>query len=128
MERDNVHRTDADDTCTTTRSFSDHDIEDGSRLVQRTYYRLVDAGRAEFAPTASFYDALTSAFLWAYLGTADETGVPEHVQVAIEDARIVTAGEFADRPNADLRTDVLTTFYTQVAGYHCAYRADGINR
>jgi hypothetical protein len=120
MARDELRPT--DDECTTTGSFSDHDIQDGSRLVQRTYYRLADADRSTFSPTESFFDALESAFIWAYLGSVEENGVPDHVAVALDDARAVTAEEFADRPDADLRTDVLPTFYRHAAGFHCAYR------
>jgi len=108
--------------CTTTDSFGDHGIEDGSALVHRTYYRLVEAGRTEFAPTDKFYDDLASAFLWTYLGAVDGAGVPTHVEAAIDDARAFTAEEFADRPDADLRTEVVQTFYQYVAGFHCAYR------
>jgi len=114
-------QTDAAD-CTTTGSFGDHGIKDGSTLVHRTYYRLVDGGRTTFEPTASFYDALESAFLWTYLGSATATDVPVHVEAAVDDARTFTAEEFADRPDADLRTEVVPTFYQYVAGFHCAYR------
>jgi len=122
MERDELRANDSDDECTTTGSFADHDIEDGSRLVQRTYYRMADAEMAEFAPTESFFDALESAFIWAYLDSVDGNAVPDHVEAAIDDARAMTAQEFAEQPDADLRTDVLPTFYTHAAGFHCAYR------
>lgn len=108
--------------CTTTGSFGDHGVDDGSTLVHRTYYRLVDGGRTEFAPTEAFYDSLESAFLWTYLGAVGETVVPDDVEAAIDDARTFTAEEFADRPDADLRTEVVPTFYQYVAGFHCAYR------
>jgi hypothetical protein len=103
------------------KSFDDHDIEDGSALIQQTYYRLASADRTEFEPTASFFDALESAFIWAYLGSVDGNGVPDHVEAAIDDARAHTAKEFADRPDADLRTAVIPTFYRYAAGFHCAY-------
>ncbi len=108
--------------CTTTESFADHDIEDGSTLIHRTYYRLAGADRAEFEPTASFFDALESAFLWAYLGTTRETEIPEHVEAAIDDARALTADEFESRADADLRTEVIPAFYQHLADFHCAYR------
>jgi len=108
--------------CTTTSSFGDHGVDDGSELVHQTYYRLVDGGRAEFEPTASFYDALESAFLWAYLGSVEEGDVPEHVQLAVDDALELTREEFAGHPDADLRTTVLPAFYERVAGFHCRYR------
>ncbi|WP_018256113.1 hypothetical protein [Halomicrobium katesii] len=108
--------------CTTTGSFGNHGIDDGAALIHSTYYRLISGGRETFEPTAAFYDSLESAFLWAYLGSVDEAGVPDHVEAAIDDARAVTADEFADRPDADLRTEVVPTFYQQVAGFHCEYR------
>lgn len=117
----NSAQTDGTD-CTTTGSFGDHGVDDGSALVHRTYYRLIDGGWTAFAPTAEFYDALESAFLWTYLAAADETDVPGHVETAIDDALAVTAAEFDDRADADLRTEVVPTFYRQVAGFHCVYR------
>jgi len=110
------------DDCSTTDSFSDHGIEDGVDLVTRTYYRLKEADRQRFAPTETFFDQLESAFIWAYLGSVDEAGVPENVELAIDDARALTREEFADRSGADLRTEVIPTFYRHVAGFHCAYR------
>lgn len=121
MREDELHVDDGSEECTTTESFADHDIEDGSTLIQRSYYRLSDANRGEFEPTASFFDALESAFIWAYLGTVRENGVPEHVEAAIDDARALTAEEFTDR-EADLRTEVLPAFYRHLAEFHCAYR------
>lgn len=121
MREDELHVDDGSEECTTTESFADHDIEDGSTLIQRSYYRLSDANRGEFEPTASFFDALESAFIWAYLGTVRENSVPEHVEAAIDDARALTAEEFTDR-EADLRTEVLPAFYRHLAEFHCAYR------
>lgn len=108
--------------CTTTRSFEDHGIADGVDLVTRTYYRLADGSVPAFEPTASFFDRLESAFLWAYLGSVEEAGVPTHVELAVEDARSLTEAEFRDRPGADVRTEVIPSFYRRVAGFHCAYR------
>lgn len=110
------------DDCTTTGSFSDHGIGDGVDLVTRTYYRLQAAERHEFDPTERFFDQLESAFIWAYLGSVDEPGVPTHVELAIEDARAHTQTEFDDRSDADLRTEVLPAFYRRVAEFHCIYR------
>lgn len=110
--------------CTTTGSFDDHGIGDGADLVTRTYYRLQTGDRLSFAPTEAFFDTLESAFIWAYLGSVDERGIPSHVERAIEDARAFTAAEFADRPDADIRTDVLPAFYRRVAGFHCIYRPE----
>lgn len=110
------------DECTTTTSFDDHGVGDATDLVTRTYYRLQSGDRTDFAPTDDFFDALESAFLWAYLGTADERGVPDHVELAVDDALELTRAEFATRPDADLRLTVLPAFYDRVAGFHCEYR------
>jgi hypothetical protein len=122
MGRDKPRPEDGAEDCTTTESFADHDIDDGSALVQRTYYRLADADAVEFEPTPQFFDALESAFMWAYLGSNTENGIPGHVEAAIDDARVFTAEDFVDRPNADLRTEVIPTYYRYAAGFHCAYR------
>jgi hypothetical protein len=108
--------------CSTTRSFSDHGVDDGTDLVTDTYYRLREADVDEFEPTTDFFDRLESAFTWAYIGAVDEHGVPDHVEAAIEDARPLTRTEFADRPDASLRTAVVPSFYRRVAGFHCLYR------
>jgi len=121
MHRDSVRADDNTEECTTTASFADHDIEDGSALIQRIYYRL-SAADTEFVPSEAFFDALESAFIWAYLETVEENGIPDHVEAAIDDTRAVTAEEFADRPDAGLRTEVVQTFYRNAAGFHCAYR------
>lgn len=110
------------DDCTTTNSFSDHSIVDGADLVTETYYRLQEPDRREFTPSDAFFDRLESAFIWAYLGSVDEPGVPSHVELAIDDARALTREEFDDQPAADLRTDVVPAFYRRVAGFHCRYR------
>ena len=116
------HTPAAGEECTTTGSFGDHDIDDGSALIQDTYYRLTEGGRDTFEPNERFYDSLEAAFLWAYLGSTDGSDVPDHVEAAIDDALAFTAEDFADRPDADLRTDVVPTFYRYAAGFHCAYR------
>jgi len=112
----------APEDCSTTGSFEAHGIADGSDLVSSTYYRLLEAGVETFEPTAAFFDRLESAFLWAYLGSVDEAGVPPHVEYAVADARAVVEGEFDGRGDPDLRTDVVPTFYREVAGFHCAHR------
>ncbi len=113
--------TETDDECTTTGSFAAHGIDDGSRLISRTYYRLADGAPASFAPADRFFDRLETAFIWAYLESAGGTGVPDGVLTAVDDARARTAEEFADEPDADLRTTVIPAFYRRVAGFHCAY-------
>jgi hypothetical protein len=110
------------DDCSTTDSFSDHGIGDGADLVTRTYHRLPEPDRQQFTPTDGYFDRLESAFIWAYIGSVDEPGVPAHVQTAIDDARARTREEFEERPDADVRTDVIPAFYRRLAGFHCLYR------
>lgn len=112
------------DECTTTKSFGDPAIPDGTTLITRTYYRITESDQETFSQTDAFYDALESAFTWAYLGSIDERGVQEHVGAAIDDARAVTAADFADADptTVDVRTDVIPTFYRYVADFHCSYR------
>lgn len=117
-----TYHDDAVPDCTTTGSFTDHGIEDGSALVQRTYYRLVDGECGTFEPTDQCFDQLESAFIRAYLATVETADVPAHVAAAIDDARVLTAEEFRDEADADLRTAVNPRFYQLVAGFHCVYR------
>ncbi len=112
-----------DEACTTTDSFDDHGIDDGSDLIQEAYYRLSGEDVPAFAPTESFFARIESAFIWAYLGSTEDRGVPRHVEVALNDARALTHEEFEDREDADLRTVVLPAFYRRFAGFHCAYRS-----
>jgi len=72
--------------CTTTSSFSDHGIRDGADLVTRTYYRLRRDGAGD-PSSDGFFDRLESAFVGAYLDAVEETAVPTHVELAIDDAR-----------------------------------------
>ena len=128
---DTRHGPDDTTDCSTTTSFEDHGLDDGGELVRETYLRLAAAsgtdatgtdGGGRFTPTERFFERLESAFLWSYLHQADVAEVPAHVQTAVDDALAVTAEEFSDAPGADLRTEVLPTFYQEVAGFHCAYR------
>lgn len=108
--------------CSTTNSFKDHGIADATSLVTDTYYRLRAAEQTGFSTDDAFFDRLESAFIWSYLSSVDEAGIPDHVQFAIEDARELTRDEFTEKPDADLRTDVLPAFYRRLAGFHCVYR------
>lgn len=121
---EDAERTDAaDDECTTTRSFDDHGIDDGSDLIRRTYYRLVADGDGTFEPTDRYVDRLADAFRRAYLTETGTYAVPPHVAAAIDDARARVGAEFADESDADLRTRVIPAFYRHAAGLHCAYRS-----
>lgn len=110
------------DDCTTTESFDDHGIDDGSALIRRTYYRLVADGEDSFEPTERFLDRLADAFARAYLTATDAYELPPHVEAAVDDARVWVEAEFAADPDADLRGEVIPAFYRHAAGFHCAYR------
>ncbi|OYR40595.1 hypothetical protein DJ82_07615 [Halorubrum sp. Ib24] len=119
---DHTNRDDGTDDCTTTASFDDHGIDDGSELIRRTYYRLVADGWDSFEPTERFLDRLADAFTRSYLTATDAYELPPHVAAAVDDARAWAGVEFADEPDADLRGTVLPAFYRHAAGFHCAYR------
>lgn len=112
---------DASADCTTTTSFADHGLADGSTLIRETYFRLLESGTT-YEPTAAFFERLESAFIWAYLSTTGETGIPPHVEAAIADARSRTRESYHGTPDSDLRTEVIPAFYQRVAGFHCIYR------
>lgn len=123
MSSDDMHSgTDASSDCTTTTSFAEHGIPRGSLLIQRTYYRLAAAGVTEFAHTEQFFDRLEAAFRWAYISSTDEPGVPPHVEAALSDALAWTREAFDGVESVDLRTELLPRFYSELAGFHCAYR------
>jgi hypothetical protein len=52
------------------------------------YCRFAGSG-TDFEPSASSFAQLESAFLWAYLGSTGYDGVPDHVQAALDDARVL---------------------------------------
>lgn len=108
--------------CTTTASFTDHGLNRGSVLIQRTYYKLVGAGITEFEDSDLFFDQLEAAFTWAYIVSTDEPGVPSHVAAAIDDAIVWTRDRFDGADDVDLRTELLPRFYSELAAFHCRYR------
>ena len=120
MRETNDARNGRQEGCTT--SDGAVDLAGDADLETRTYYRLLAADRRRFEPTDRFFDQLESAFVWAYLGAVDEPGVPPAVELAVGDALALTREAFADRPDADLRTQVIPAFYERVVGFHCAYR------
>lgn len=110
--------------CTTTSSFTEHGVDRGSALIQRTYYRLAAAGLTEFESTDRFFDQLEAAFTWAYIASTGEPGVPPHVEAAVEDALAWTRTRFDGDEDVDVRTELLPRFYSELAAFHCAYRGE----
>lgn len=108
-------------TCDTTSAFDAYGIPDGVDLVHRTRYRLLATDDASFQPTTAFLDRVDHAFRAAYIGTADVPLVPEPLDTALEDAAALTAEEYADDPEADLREEVLPTYYATLVGLFCTY-------
>lgn len=105
--------------CTTTGSFAAYGVPDGGVLVNRMHRSLV-ATDEEGPYTTGTFDRLERAFRAAF---ADVTGLgdlPEPVALALEDALYRTREHYLGA-TADLRTDVVTDFYRDLAGYHCAY-------
>jgi hypothetical protein len=105
------------DTCTTTRTFSAYGIPDGSALIRRTHRRLGDGpGTVD----AAAVQRVGAAFRDAFLELAAVETVPEAVSAAVDDAAYFTTEAF-DGDDADVRTDLVPSFYRSVAGFHCAY-------
>jgi hypothetical protein len=113
---------DRDVDCSTTKSFDDHGLGDGSRLIRRTCYRLLDGGTTAFEPSDRFDDRLESAFIRTDIGATDDWELPPLVEAPVDGGLARTKDAFGDRPNGDLRTEVVPAIYQRVAGYHCAYR------
>jgi hypothetical protein len=107
------------DTCTTTRAFDVYGVTDGSVLV-RTTHRLVHENDRGTVTDATL-DLVAAAFRAAFMEHADVGALPADVAAAVEDALYFTRERYADS-DADLRTEVLPSFYREVAGFHCAYR------
>ena len=110
------------DDCTTTGSFDDHGIDDGSALIRRTHCRLVAAAADTFGPSDRYLDRLADAFTRAYLTATDAYAPPPHVAAAVDDVRVWAGAEFADDPDADLLGTVIPAFCRHAAGFHCASR------
>ncbi|MFB6301352.1 MAG: hypothetical protein ABEH78_00605 [Haloferacaceae archaeon] len=105
--------------CATTAAFDAYGVSDGSVFVRRIH-RALAATDAEGPYTTGTFDRLERAFRAAF---ADETGLndlPEPVALALADALYWTRERYLGA-TADLRTDVVTDFYRELAGYHCAY-------
>jgi len=107
-------------SCTTTdTAFVDWAVASRQALASATYLRLVEGGDAEFEPTPAFFDRLGTAVEDAFAERAGPSLVPAPVEAAVVDAVPATAHEFLDRPDADLREEVLPAFLDRVARYTC---------
>lgn len=107
------------DTPTATRTFARYGIPDGSVLVQRTERLLTGNGGGTV--TDSTLSLLEAAFRTSFLELAAVESVPPDVAAAVEDAAYFTREEYAGT-HADLRTEVVASFYRSVAEFHHAYR------
>lgn len=105
----------------TTSAFDAYGITDGVDLVHRTSYRLLATGDGSFEPTAAFLARVDRAFWAAYIRAAAVPLVPTPLDAALEDAAALTAEEFADEPDADLRGEVLPSYYGTPVGLFCRY-------
>lgn len=93
---------------------------DGRQLRRRTHDDLVEDGFGTYEPTAAYADRLAQTFRAVLAEQADLLTVPEDVDAAIDDAVHATLSEHEE--DADLRTDVVGTFYRSFAAFYCAYR------
>lgn len=105
--------------CTTTASFAEYGVPDGNVLVQRMH-RSLAATDGEGPYTTGTFDRLEHAFRAAFADVTALDGLPAPVALALEDALYRTRERYLGA-DADLRTDVVTDFYRDLAGYHCAY-------
>lgn len=113
-------------TCTTrTAAFTDHGIRDGADLVFRTYYALVTSGHATPEVSDEFVEHVAAAFRRAFIREAAVPLVPEPVEAAIEAATDPVVHRLLDDRDADLRTEILPTYYRAVANAYCAHLAAG---
>jgi hypothetical protein len=108
------------DACTTSdTAFLDYGLPNGGVLVPATYHVLAGRDEGTFEPTPEYVHRIADAFRTAFVRQAALPVVPEPVDAAIEDAVTATIHEFTRE--ADLRTEVLPTFYRRVAAYTCTY-------
>ena len=109
-------------TCETdVRAFAAHGIEDGSDLISRTARALAAMGHREPEPSDEFTESVARAFRQAYARTATVPIVPDPVDAAIDEATDTLAHRVLDDPDADLRTEVLPSFYRSVTNTYCAH-------
>ncbi|MFB6299014.1 MAG: hypothetical protein ABEH65_02000 [Halobacteriales archaeon] len=109
-------------TCSTNaRAFVDHDIEDGADLIARTYYDLAATGDRTVKPTPVYADRIGNAFRKAFIQSTDVPLVPDPVDAAVDEASDLLVHRILDDPDADLRTEILPSFYRLVARTYCAY-------
>lgn len=108
-------------TCDTANAFTLYGIPDGVDLLHRMRYQLLAGGDGEFEPTDAFVDRIERAFRTAYRRAADAPEVADPLDAAVEDAAALTAEAYVDDPDADLRRDVLPSFYATLVGLFCRY-------
>lgn len=101
-------------------AFAAYGVADGSAIVHRTYYRLRSPDDDAVHPSSEFMASLAQAFRRAFLVETELHTVPEAVDAAVDQAVTVTLHDLLDRGSADLRTQVLPTFYRTVSRTYCA--------
>ncbi|MEF8843045.1 MAG: hypothetical protein V5A62_15715 [Haloarculaceae archaeon] len=108
------------EACSTSdTAFLDYGLPNGQVLVPATYYALAARDEGTFGPTPEYVHRIADTFRTAFVRRAALPVVPEPVDAAVEDAVTPTLHEFTHE--ADLRTEVLPTFYRRVASYTCTY-------
>jgi hypothetical protein len=111
---------DSPDSCATTDSFAPYGIPDGTDLIA-VAGRSLDARSASITVTPEVIGAVENAFRSAFLAKSSGERLPPVVVAALDDAAVSVADRFSDEP-VQLHPTLLTAFYRDFAGYHCAYQ------
>ncbi len=79
-------------------------------------------GDGDFEPILAFLGRVDRAFLGAYIDATDVPLLPKSIHVALlEELAALTAGEYADEPDANLRQEILLGYYDSPVGIFCRY-------
>lgn len=102
-------------------AFDGYGIENGTDLIQATYYRLRPERSRRVTVTPDLVAATTRAFRSVFVQQATLPVVPEPVDAAIVDAASETVHETLGEGRVDLRTEFVPAFYRNVARLTCQY-------
>lgn len=109
-------------SCSTHTAAFDHlGIEDGTKLISRTYYTLAEIEDLSPEPTSEFVERVAMALREAYIKEAAVPLVPDPVNQAIDYATDRLVHKLLNDPDADLRTELLPGFYQSIASAYCAH-------